>query len=70
MLLTFTCTKPIELADASKVKLTDAEGHAVELKGIENEGNVYTIEFDERKMCSRMYGKISSSSEFIKNVRL
>ena len=47
VLLTFTCTKPIELADASKVKLTDAEGHAVELKGIENEGNVYTIEFDE-----------------------
>lgn len=45
--LTFTCTKPIELADASKVKLRDAEGHAVELKGIENEGNVYTIEFDE-----------------------
>ena len=45
--LTFTCTKPIELADASKVKLTDADGKAVELKGIENEGNVYTIEFDE-----------------------
>ena len=45
--LTFTCTKPIELADASKVKLTDAEGHAVELKNIGNEGNVYTIEFDE-----------------------
>ena len=47
VLLTFTCTKPIELADASKVKLTDAEGHAVEVKNIGNEGNVYTIEFDE-----------------------
>ena len=45
--LTFTCSKPIELADESKVKLTDAEGHAVELKNIGNEGNVYTIEFDE-----------------------
>lgn len=45
--LTFTCTKPIELADESKVKLTDANGDVVELKNIENEGNVYTIEFDE-----------------------
>lgn len=45
--LTFTCTKPIELADESKVKLTDADGNAVELKSIENDGNVYTIEFDE-----------------------
>ena len=45
--LTFTCTKTIELADESKIKLTDANGNAVELKNIENEGNVYTIEFDE-----------------------
>lgn len=46
--LTFTCTKTIELADESKIKLTDADGNAVELKSIENEGNnVYTIEFDE-----------------------
>lgn len=45
--LTFTCTKPIELADESKIKLTDADGNAVELKNIENDGNVYTIEFDE-----------------------
>ncbi len=45
--LTFTCTKSIELADESKVKLTDANSNVVELKNIENEGNVYTIEFDE-----------------------
>ena len=45
--LTFTCSKPIELADESKVKLTDADGNAVELKNIENDSNVYTIEFDE-----------------------
>ena len=45
--LTFTCTKPIELADESKVKLTDADGNAVELKSIENDDNVYTIEFGE-----------------------
>ena len=45
--LTFTSTKPIELADESKIKLTDADDNVIELKNIENEGNVYTIEFDE-----------------------
>ena len=45
--LTFTCTKSIELADQSKVKLTDANGKAVELKGFDVKDNVYTVTFDE-----------------------
>ena len=45
--LTFTSEKQIALIDRSKIKLVGMGSTVIEPKNVENEGNVYTITFDD-----------------------